>query len=472
LRYVEAKDEILALRRAVFVEEQGFPPEFIVNDNDEQGVHLAAYDRGRMVALLSVHIHRPGAPTLVANGLADVDGLSVQLTKRLELASYRGSGITEVLGANVLRYAFETLRPRRIFLVLDGMHRKLRDHYNKVFMARELGEVGSGPAARLVLGLEDEPSLRTLYLRMRAMAESVHRRCPVRVPSLVRFLLADGRADLLAAEHLTRENHYVAPLSLADELPRLAAQNRLLYAEQRGRLAVTPFPPAPARLLDVGTGTGVYLALMLKEPALAGYEARGIEPSPQMLAYARFAYPEQDLVQAGAYATGEADESVDVVTANFVFIHLRNPDLALSEAWRVLKPGGLLYVVDVNDTTFTGPEAVKKMVEAHHLWHEGDRRILDSLPRRAAEFGFEPVARHATTVRNTGGSEPAFGPDELRMGRMSWWGMLAFMGQREEIEAEFQAAQEYYLGSECEVGLAVETQVYRKPRGAPTFAGS
>jgi hypothetical protein len=288
----------------VFVEEQGFPPEFIVNDNDEQGVHLAAYDRGRMVALLSVHIHRPGAPTLVANGLADVDGLSVQLTKRLELASYRGSGITEVLGANVLRYAFETLRPRRIFLVLDGMHRKLRDHYNKVFMARELGEVGSGPAARLVLGLEDEPSLRTLYLRMRAMAESVHRRCPV-LRAVAGPVPAGGRARRPAGggapdpREPLRRAAVAGGRAAAAGGPEPAAVRRA--ARSAGGHAV---PPAPARLLDVGTGTGVYLALMLKEPALAGYEARGIEPSPQMLAYARFAYPEQDLVQAGAYATG------------------------------------------------------------------------------------------------------------------------------------------------------------------------
>lgn len=463
LQFSRAYDEIMALRRAVFVDEQGFPPEFIVSPNDEQGVHLGAYSGGRLVAAVAMHIHRPGSPTLAELGLADMGGLSVQLTKRLELAEVRGAGITEVLVANVIRYVYETLRPVRMFLVLDGVHRGLREHYRKTFGARDLGEVGAGPEARLIMGLADEAGLRAVYLRMRALAESVHRRCPVAVPSLVRALDGEGRADLLAAEHLARENHYVAPLSLADELPRLAAQNRLLYAEQRGRLAATPFPPAPARLLDVGTGTGVYLALMAKDPALAGYAVRGVEPSPQMLAYARFAYPDQAFVQASAYATGEPDASHDVVTANFVFIHLRNPDLALREMWRVLKPGGLLYVVDVNDTTFRGPDELRGMVEAHHLWHEGDRRIMASLGRRAAEFGFEAVARHATTVRNTGGDEPAFGSDEVRLGRMTWWGLLAFMGQREEIEEAFQRAQEYYLGTECEAGLDVETHVYRKP---------
>lgn len=465
LRYADDSEAILGLRTAVYVEEQGFPPTFIRSARDERGIHLGAYHDGRLVACVAVHLYEGGAPALAAFGLAPIEGLTVQFTKRLELAAYRGHGVTEVLAANMFRYAFECLRPARVFVALEGVHRGLRDNYRKVFGLRVHGEVGEGDAARTILAVDDEAGLRGLYLRLRAMAESVHRRCPVSVPSLVRELAAQGRAELLAAERLGGENHYVAPLSLADELPRLAAQNRLLHAEQRPRLAATRFPGGPARLLDVGTGTGVYLSLMAKEPAFAGYAVRGVELSPQLLAYARFAYPGGDFVRGSAYATGEPDASCDVVTANFVMIHLRNPDLALLEVWRVLRPGGLLYVVDVNDTTFDGPDVIRTMVETHHRFHEADRRIMATLPRRAAEFGFEEVARHSTTVRNTGGAEPTFAPGELRLGRMGMWGMLSFMGQREELEAVFQAAQEHYLGTECEISLNVETHVYRKPGG-------
>lgn len=463
MKFADASEAILGLRRQVFVEEQGFPPTFIVNPRDEGGIHLGAYHGGKLVAGISAHLYEGGAPELAAYGLAPIAGPTIQFTKRLELAAYRGHGITEVLAANMFRYAFESLRPARIFLVLDGVHRGLQDHYRKTFGVRRHGEVGEGDAVRTVMVVDDEAGLRSLYLRMRAMAESVHRRCPVTVPSLVRTLADEGREALLAGERLGRENHYVAPLSLTDELPRLAAQNRLLHAEQRPRLAATAFPPAPARLVDIGTGTGVYLSLMRNEAAFAGYAVRGVELAPQLLAYARFAYPDGDFVHGSAYATGEADESVDVVTANFVLIHLRNPDLALLEIRRILKPGGLLYVVDVNDTTFDGPDVIRSMVEAHHRWHEADRRIMASLPRRAAEFGFEAVTRYSTTVRNTGHAEPTFAPDEVRLSRMGLWGMLAFMGQREELAEAFQAAQEHYLGSECDISLNVETHVYRKP---------
>lgn len=453
----------------MFVEEQGFAPAVIESPGDPDGIHLGAFDGDELVACIAGYLYGPDSSALADFGLPSVDGLTIQWSKRIELASHRSGGITELLAASVFRYVYESMRPVRIFLALQGPHRRLEGHYRRFFNFQRHGEVmlpsgGGAPVETTVMTVDGEAGLRALYLKMRGAAESELRRCPAVVPSLVRFLVDEGRAGLLAGEPLSGENLYVAPLSLADELPRLAAQNRLQHLEQQPRLAATPFPPARegSRLVDIGTGTGVYLALLAKEPKLAGYEVVGVEPAPQLLAYARFAHPDLTFHRGTAYATGEADASADVITANFVFIHLRSPDLALLELRRVLRPGGLLYVVDVNDTTFRGPDVITKMVRAHHAHHEGDRTILTSLPRRAAEFGFEPVARFATTVRNTGGIEPIFGRDEIRLGRMNMWGLLSFMGQREELEEVFQAAQEHYLGSECEISLDIETHVYRK----------
>jgi hypothetical protein len=44
--------------------------------------------------------------------------------------------------------------------------------------------------------------------------------------------------------------------------------------------------------------------------------------------------------------------------------------------------------------------------------------------------------------------------------------MLAFMRQREEIAEAFQVAQQHYLGTNCEISLTVETQVFRKSTDA------
>lgn len=477
LRWEDASEAILELRRKVYVEEQGIAADIVTHPRDPKGLHLAAAVDGELVACVSLWIFEPRAPELAEWALAPIDGLTVQFGKRLELRSHRGHGITEVLVAGLLRYVYESLRPGRLFIVLRDVHRNLQAHYSRLFNAEFHAEVMHDGEAMVVMQLEGEAKLRALYLKARDMAESALRRCPVVVPSLVRFLADEGQDGLFPRARLAAENLYATPLSLADELPRLAAQNRLLFAEQRPRLAATPFPRVDAAgtadavgaavgartLLDVGTGTGVYLALIAKEPALAGYRVKGVEPSPQLIAYARFAYPDLEFTEGSAYATGEPDEAYDVVSANFVFIHLRNPDLALLELRRILKPGGLLYVVDVNDTTFTGPAEIRAMVEAHHRHHEGDRTVLASLPRRAAEFGFAPVCHYRTTVRNTGGVEPSFAPGEVRLGRMGMWGMLSFMGHREEIDEAFQVAQELYLGSDCEISLDVETQVFQKP---------
>jgi ubiquinone/menaquinone biosynthesis C-methylase UbiE len=73
-------------------------------------------------------------------------------------------------------------------------------------------------------------------------------------------------------------------------------------------------PPAPARVLDVGGGPGVYAALLAKR----GYHVRLIDPVALHLQHAQEASEAQpehpfEVASGDARALGETDESYDVV---------------------------------------------------------------------------------------------------------------------------------------------------------------
>lgn len=112
-------------------------------------------------------------------------------------------------------------------------------------------------------------------------------------------------------------------------------------------------PAPPAVILDVGGGPGAYAAWL----AWDGYEVHLIDPVPLHLQQARDASEGQPDTPIRSVSLGDArclewaDESADGVLLLGPLYHL--PDrsdriAALSEAFRVLKPGGRLFAVGIS----------------------------------------------------------------------------------------------------------------------------
>jgi ubiquinone/menaquinone biosynthesis C-methylase UbiE len=95
------------------------------------------------------------------------------------------------------------------------------------------------------------------------------------------------------------------------------------------------------RILDVACGAG-YVA---GTAAQCGADAIGIDFSAAQLRLARQTYPRVRFEQADAEALPFESEQFDAVVSAFGMCHFPHPDVALREAFRVLKRGGQIAFV-------------------------------------------------------------------------------------------------------------------------------
>jgi demethylmenaquinone methyltransferase/2-methoxy-6-polyprenyl-1,4-benzoquinol methylase len=110
--------------------------------------------------------------------------------------------------------------------------------------------------------------------------------------------------------------------------------------------------PRPGQqLLDVAGGTGD-IAFRFLRRAGAGARATVVDLTPAMLkegqrrAAAEGFADRIDWIEADAMALPFADECFDVCTISFGIRNVTRPEVALAEAFRVLRPGGRLMVLE------------------------------------------------------------------------------------------------------------------------------
>ena len=96
-------------------------------------------------------------------------------------------------------------------------------------------------------------------------------------------------------------------------------------------------------VLDVGCGTGTILKCIGKSKKIHGY---GLDVSESMIAVAKEKNPDYAFVAGDSALLPYADESMDVIMACMAYHHFPEQEKFRQEAWRLLKPGGSLYICD------------------------------------------------------------------------------------------------------------------------------
>jgi SAM-dependent methyltransferase len=192
----------------------------------------------------------------------------------------------------------------------------------------------------------------------------------------------------------------LASSRLHDDVGRLKAQVGLSWSKEAKALCQIGLRDGMS-ILEVGSGPGFITELLLTD--LPHCTVTAVELDPRMCEVARGQLAEQpgdrfEIVQSSILMTDLPDDSFDFALARFVFQHLSAPDLALVEILRLLKPGGRLAIVDVDDAVggmlvpgIPAFEVAGRKVRQVQAGRAGDREIGRKLWRQLAGAGFSEL---------------------------------------------------------------------------------
>ncbi|MFC3745373.1 class I SAM-dependent methyltransferase [Paenibacillus sp. GCM10012306] len=155
------------------------------------------------------------------------------------------------------------------------------------------------------------------------------------------------------------------------------------------------------KVLEVGSGPGFVTEKLLDN--LPGSEITALDIDDILLKEAKQRLnhiPESRLkfTKASVYNTDLPNDYYDFAIARLLFLHLHNPLQAAKEIRRVLKPGGTLIIIDIDDGVFGAiqPEldvlqSILKKLSRMQASMGGNRNIGRSLPRILSDSGFTDV---------------------------------------------------------------------------------
>lgn len=186
-------------------------------------------------------------------------------------------------------------------------------------------------------------------------------------------------------------------------------------ARQQERLAATPDMVAQRRIvldllvleagecvLDIGSGNGIFAREMLK---IVGGEGQvcGVDSSAAMVVMASHLCPEGRFHEGDATDLPVEDHTFDAVTASQLLCFVADNDKAVSEMFRVLKPGGRAVILDSDWGSLVWncrnrdlmDRTIRMLTRPY-----ADAHVPRTLSRRLTAAGFKIAERRVHTVVN------------------------------------------------------------------------
>ena len=165
-------------------------------------------------------------------------------------------------------------------------------------------------------------------------------------------------------------------------------------------------PRAGERIVDVGCGTGLFVAEVAQIVGDVG-RVLGVDVSPDVLALARrrcAGWPWVACEEADATQLPADDASFDSAVSVQVLEYVADVDRALAEIHRVLRPGGRALLVDTDHDAFVlnADDGVRqaRILDAWRA-HAAHQSLPRSLAQRLHRTGFELVRRELLPMFGT-----------------------------------------------------------------------
>ena len=202
-----------------------------------------------------------------------------------------------------------------------------------------------------------------------------------------------------------------SPDESSDEFARwLRAYHSPAYSRRTAERHAAFFLPhlkPGMQLLDVGCGPGSITVGLAK--AISPGAAIGVDLSPEAAAAAtahaaNAGCTNATFREANAYELPFADSTFDAVFMHALLQHLNAPEVVVAEAFRVLRPGGVLGVADADyGGSIIAPstpalEAAMALSERMRRHSGGDIHVGSRLRELLAGAGFTPVTGSATAM--------------------------------------------------------------------------